>query len=69
MSGLNEIHRCKCPSEYQDSKYGSGMRVMNWSTKSETWRCTVCGMLKARGSVIPKSSETSSPKKGKKGKK
>ncbi len=67
MSTLNEIHRCRCENDYQDAKYGSKMRVMNWSSKSETWRCTVCGTLKQKGGVVSiKSYDEKSSKKGKK---
>lgn len=42
------IKRCDCKSSYQDSKYGKGLRVMNYGSKaspgkSEGYRCTVCG--------------------------
>ena len=38
---------CICKSEYQDQKYGKGMRIMNITDKgktatSTTWRCSVC---------------------------
>lgn len=38
---------CTCKNEYQDAKYGKGMRIMNHTEKgktptSTTWRCTVC---------------------------
>ena len=36
------IGRCFCKSEYQDKKYGQGMRVMN-RTENGKVRCTVCG--------------------------
>ena len=36
------IGRCFCKSEYQDKKYGQGIRVMN-RTKNGKVRCTVCG--------------------------
>jgi len=42
------IKKCTCESEYQDRKYGKGMRVMNRTAnkKSENnyyHRCTICG--------------------------
>jgi hypothetical protein len=36
------IGRCFCKSEYQDQKYGPGMRVMNRMEDGKV-RCTVCG--------------------------
>lgn len=35
---------CSCKHEFQDQRYGRGMRVANPSRKSPPmWRCTVCG--------------------------
>ena len=48
---MTEVKKCTCKNEYQDKKYGEGMRVKN-STKgfdetreesSIAYRCTVCG--------------------------
>ena len=36
------IGRCFCNSEYQDKKYGQGLRVMN-RLENGKMRCTVCG--------------------------
>jgi hypothetical protein len=36
------IGRCFCKSEYQDKKYGQGLRVMN-RMENGKMRCTVCG--------------------------
>jgi len=39
------ILSCTCKHEYQDQKYGKGMRVHNMvpdPNGSSTWRCTVC---------------------------
>jgi len=36
------IGKCYCRNEYQDKKYGQGIRVMN-RTKNGKVRCTVCG--------------------------
>lgn len=40
------IKRCDCRSEYQDKKYGNGMRVHNPTRKGTVskivWRCTIC---------------------------
>jgi hypothetical protein len=41
-----KIAPCSCRSEYQDKKYGKGMRVFTGrfpSGKLGGWRCTVCG--------------------------
>lgn len=35
------IKRCTCSNEYQDKKYGYGMRVAN-KCKNGTYRCTIC---------------------------
>lgn len=44
------IAKCKCRNHYQDTVYGSGMRVMNPTTKFPSkgyrqYRCTVCVSL------------------------
>ncbi len=36
------IKPCSCENEYQDTKYGKGMRLMN-TKKDGNVRCTVCG--------------------------
>lgn len=51
------IISCSCKHEYQDKKYGVGMRVHNEapkvgkdaSGKVTGFRCTVCGSPKMRG--------------------
>lgn len=52
--------KCTCSNEYQDKKYGQGMRVVTPCQKEHTYRCTVCG--KEMGSF---SSTKDKPKKGK----
>ena len=44
----SEIKKCNCQSEYQDKKYGPGMRVHNVGKKGGTKsaKCTVCGTIK-----------------------
>jgi hypothetical protein len=42
----SKLLQCNCKSEYQDEKYGEGMRVHNEGNKS--WRCTVCGSQKGK---------------------
>lgn len=40
-----QVHPCKCKNDYQDSVYGSGMRLWNYGEKiggNGGWRCTVC---------------------------
>lgn len=37
--------RCQCDSEYQDKKYGLGIRVFNKGTTKYT--CTVCKAQRA----------------------
>jgi hypothetical protein len=37
---------CTCKSEFQDERYGKGIRVFNEKiagSKNNGWRCTVCG--------------------------
>lgn len=37
---------CTCKSEFQDERYGHGIRVFNEkvvNNKNNGWRCTVCG--------------------------
>lgn len=50
----SKILKCTCQSEYQDSVYGKGNRVMNPYGKSQDsgYRCTVCG--REGGSATPK---------------
>jgi hypothetical protein len=46
LAGQTVIKRCSCKSEYQDSKYGKGMRVHTTGVKKDGMvpeRCTVCG--------------------------
>lgn len=35
------VVKCNCKNEYQDKKYGNGMRVHN-KIKDSGCRCTVC---------------------------
>ena len=35
------VARCTCPHEYQDGRYGAGLRVHNVGNKQAI--CTVCG--------------------------
>lgn len=36
------IKKCVCSNDYQDKRYGYGMRVCN-SKKAGGYRCSVCG--------------------------
>lgn len=36
------IIKCNCVHEFQDERYGLGMRVHNATAKGSTYRCTVC---------------------------
>jgi hypothetical protein len=44
------IKKCTCKHEYQDEKYGKGLRVHNECvsirTNGKAWSCTVCGTKK-----------------------
>ncbi len=41
VSTSTVIKSCTCKHEYQDTKYGKGMRVKN--SMHGGYRCTVCG--------------------------
>jgi hypothetical protein len=48
--------RCSCAHEYQDEKYGAGIRVHNYGEKKSVggnagYACTVCGNVKPVGST------------------
>jgi len=47
---MTKIVKCSCEHEFQDKKYGKGMRVFNETAKTNptVWRCTVCGKEKTR---------------------
>lgn len=47
------ILHCTCKHEWQDQRYGRGLRVHN-QKKNLDWRCTVCGNVQSP-------SRTSSP--------
>jgi hypothetical protein len=34
---------CTCKSDFQDERYGKGVRVANVDSKKTTYVCTVCG--------------------------
>jgi len=45
---MTEIFPCTCKSEYQDKRYGRGLRVHNEAKSSKAagvGRCTVCGKM------------------------
>jgi hypothetical protein len=43
-TNIKRCNNAKCINEYQDDKYGKGMRVHNRTTKKDMpkLRCTVC---------------------------
>jgi len=41
------IKKCSCKNEWQDEKYGKGMRVKN-STPKDEYRCTVCAVVTSK---------------------
>lgn len=44
-AGSSVIHKCKCYSDFQDERYGYGMRVHNVGKRQGSLRiirCTVC---------------------------
>lgn len=45
MNG-NERKPCDCKSEYQDSKYGKGVRIHTVGKEGKSFICTVCGKKK-----------------------
>jgi hypothetical protein len=41
----SKIIRCSCVNQWQDQRYGAGMRVHTRTQKGKTipvWRCTIC---------------------------
>ena len=46
MNGRTKIFKCSCKHDYQDQKYGPGMRLHNGKNPNggpdRGWRCTVC---------------------------
>ena len=40
------LFSCSCTSDYQDKKYGNGIRLHNAALKSQKYRCTVCMVLR-----------------------
>lgn len=45
---MTKIQKCTCKDEWQDIKYGKGLRVMNMCQKPPGFRCTVCGTVHLR---------------------
>lgn len=50
-----EVIRCNCKHDFQDTKYGPGMRLMNPTSKQAdakggptVYRCTVCSQERGR---------------------
>lgn len=45
-----QILKCECKHDYQDKRYGCGMRVHNAlapAKGSQQWRCTVCEKVRS----------------------
>lgn len=42
---------CDCKHEFQDKKYGEGIRLHTVNAKGDKFRCTVCGKEKHNGGV------------------
>lgn len=40
------IKSCTCNHEFQDARYGKGMRVFNYQPGKGKVRCSVCGTVK-----------------------
>ncbi|MEW6482869.1 MAG: hypothetical protein AB1397_07765 [bacterium] len=53
------IKQCNCENNFQDERYGKGMRVFNTAGKGTKLRCTVCGR------EIPMPNEKNDKKGGK----
>lgn len=50
---MDNVRSCSCKNEFQDEKYGKGMRLKNKTTSG--FRCTVCGTTdSANGSTKKK---------------
>ena len=60
------IARCHCLHEYQDRKYGRGLRVFNPYKDGAGLRCTACGQ--ERGLSSDERLPASPGKSGKRGK-
>jgi len=47
LSQGTNITNCSCKSEYQDKRYGKGLRLHNATqSQSAKWRCTACGVAR-----------------------
>lgn len=45
---MTTVQPCKCEHQFQDERYGKGMRLHNISKDGEKATCTVCGEKKGR---------------------
>ena len=52
------LKSCTCVHTSQDKLHGIQLRVHNFATKIEEWRCTVCTKTKSAKSQIAKKSVT-----------
>lgn len=45
-TGTN-VTNCSCKNEYQDKRYGKGLRLHNATQNAANkWRCTACGVAR-----------------------
>ena len=42
---MTVIVKCNCRNDFQDEKYGKGMRVNNKTKKDGECRCTACSTI------------------------
>lgn len=47
------ILKCTCEHEFQDKRYGKGMRVHNEKASKGYWVCTVCRREQMANSPTP----------------
>ena len=40
--------QCTCKNEWQDKRYGKGVRLHNRMGKTDKFRCTVCGFERSK---------------------
>jgi hypothetical protein len=52
MNGQTKVLGCNCKHEFQDQRYGKGMRLHNQKNSKTAgvneWRCTVCKSEKSK---------------------
>lgn len=61
------VFSCGCKSDYQDRRYGVGMRLHNMKMdEKKGGTCTVCGKLNTKTAAKAESTEDDKKKKSKK---